>query len=94
MKKFKLIIRFLEQNGYTQVAIDSPYGGDIQFTHRDGRQVACSFTERGYHPSVYRYIDMDDIDPSMTGWSWCSIRGYLQSETEVVEYLLSNKMGV
>lgn len=101
MKNFKLIIRFLEQNGYKRVSVDSPYGGYIQFAHRDGRQVACSFTERsedramyGYHPSLYRYVDMDDYDPSMSGWSWCSIRGLLNIETEVVDYLLSNKMGV
>ena len=95
-KELKLIVRFLEQNGYSAVRVDSPYGGDIQYKHPDGRQVACSFTERssdrtmwGYHPSMYKYTEWDGEG----SWGWNSIRGLIHREDEVIEFLLSHGMG-
>lgn len=94
--ELKLIVRFLEQNGYSPVRVDSPYGGDFQYKHPDGRQVACSFTERnidqsmwGYHPSVFKCTEWDD----KARWGWNSIRGMIYRECDVIEYLLSHRMG-
>lgn len=85
-----LIVRYFEKCGYSECEITSPYNPSIEYSHPNGKRcgVGVGNSQLGkYSPSIYKKKPNGE-------WGWTGIRGYLQTQEDMVKFFMEWGMGI